>query len=431
MERDSPDTTPGALPDDGLRSELLPLAWGRLTGFGHELETFAMSASAEIRAALNGLPLPVGASVLTRLASNPQQARIVRVGVDLAKRVYQVHAVDCADAVVVARSFVPEKFFAWAAGLPAGCVVAVEACSGAHHAARQLARLGLDARLIAGQFVSPYRLEGRGGKNDANDARAICEAASRPHMRFVPIKTPAQQAMLSVHRLRQGFLEERTGCINRIRTLLVEFGLAFPQTPEQLRPALALLLGESAASSGLPDILRLGLQRLHLHWLELEIHIAWCDERIAAHVRQDAQASQAIHLMGIGPVTASAVVASVVNFNQFRSAHQFGAWLGLVPRQNSSGGKDKLGRITKRGDDYLRMLLIQGAKSVLMHAAKKTDRISRWVLALKERIGWQKALVALANKNARILWAVMTSGEVYNPDHIPTRKCGQPKAATA
>ncbi|NDY93912.1 IS110 family transposase [Ideonella livida] len=345
---------------------------------------------------------------------------MARVGVDLAKRVFQVHAVDARGERVLARSFAPEKFFAWAAGLPAGCVVAMETCGGAHHVARQLQRLGLEARLVAGHFVAPYRLEGRGAKNDANDAKAICEAAGRPHMRFVPVKSMDQQAVLAVHRLRQGLVEERTACINRIRGLLTEFGLVFPQDPLHLRPSLAEITGERQAGQGLPDLLRLVLQRLHLQWLELEVHLAWCDERIAQHARQDAQARQALSVPGVGALTASAMAVGVVDFHQFRSAHQFGAWLGLVPKQDSSGGKARLGRITKAGDEYLRMLLIQGAKSVLMHAAARTDRTSRWVHALRERVGWQKALVALAHKNARILWALLTSGELYRAEHVST-----------
>lgn len=276
-------------------------------------------------AAKDQVGVPLGAAVLSRVVPDMVQARIARVGVDLAKRVFQVHAVDARGEKVLARSFAPEKFFARCAGLPAECMVAMETCGGSHHVARQL-----------------------------------------------------------------------------------------------LRPALAEITGERQAGQGLPDVLRLCLQRLHLHWIELDLHLAWCDERITLHARQDAQARQAQTVPGVGVLTASALSASVVDFHQFRSAHQFGAWLGLVPKQNSSGGKERLGRITKAGDEYLRMLLIQGAKSVLMHAAHKTDRTSRWVLALRERMGWQKALVALAHKNASILWALLTSGELYRADPVST-----------
>lgn len=350
------------------------------------------------------------------------RALVARVGVDLSKRVFQVHAVDRSGRVVQARAMSPDRFYAWCAELPAGCLVAMEACGGAHHVARRLQLLGLDARLIAGHFVSPYRMAGKRGKNDANDAQAICEAAGRPHMRFVPVKSAEQQGQLSVHRLREGYKEERTALINRIRGLLAEFGLVFPRSPEALRGVLASVIED--AGNELPGVARLALQRAHLHWIDIELQMAWCDERIANHVRSDERAKKAATLLGVGPTTASAVVASVGELKQFANARQFGAWMGLVPSQNSTGGKAKLGRITKRGDDYLRTLLIQGAKSAVMSAGKRSDRISRWLVQLKERVGWQKAVVALANKNARILWAVLTRDVAFDPDHVP-----QPPAA--
>jgi transposase len=345
------------------------------------------------------------------------RAPVARVGVDLSKRVYQVHAVNAQGQTVLAKAMPVDRFFAWCAELSAGCLVAMETCGGAHHVARRLRLLGLDARLIAGHFVTPYRMAGRSGKNDANDAAAICEAAGRPHMRFVPVKTAEQQGQLAVHRLREGFKEERTALINRIRGLLTEFGLVFAQGPDALRLVLASVIED--AGNEVPGVARLALQRAHLHWIDIDLQIAWCDERIAAHVRADARATKAATLLGIGPTTASALVASVGEFGQFANARQFGAWLGLVPSQNSTGGKAKLGGITKRGDDYLRTLLIQGAKSAVMSAAKRSDRISQWLVQLKERVGWQKAVVALANKNARILWAVLTRDGVFNPNHVP------------
>ena len=320
---------------------------------------------------------------------------------------------------VVAKALPADKFAAWCVQLPAGCLVAMEACGGAHHWARKLRGYGLDARLIAGHFVTPYRMAGKGGKNDAADAAAICEAAGRPHMRFVPIKTPAQQALLAIHRLREGYKEDRTACINRIRGLLTEFGIVFAQSPEALRQGLADVLED--ASNELPGIARLALQEARLHWIELECHIASCDERITAHVRSDAQAKAAAQLSGIGPVTASALVATVGDFKQFKNGAQFGSWLGLVPRQNSSGGKTQLGRITKRGDDYLRTLLIQGAKSAVMTAHKRSDKISQWLVQLLARVGWQKAVVALANKNARIVWALLAKGRVFDANYVSVK----------
>jgi transposase len=344
---------------------------------------------------------------------------IARVGVDLSKRVYQVHAVDRAERVVLAKAMAPQRFFEWCAHLPAGCLVAMEACGGAHHVARRLRLLGVDARLVAGQFAAPYRMAGKTGKNDVNDAAAICEAASRPHMRFVPVKSAEQQGQLAVHRLREGFKEERTALINRVRGLLAEFGLVFTQGPDALRGVLADVLED--AGNELPGMARLALQRAHAHWIEIDGQIAWCDQRIAEHVRTDARATKAATLLGVGPITASAIAASVGELEQFANARQFGAWLGLVPSQNSTGGKASLGRITKRGDAYLRMLLIQGARSAVMSAGKRSDRISQWLVQLKDRVGWQKAVVALANKNARILWTVLTRDAVFDPNHVPER----------
>ena len=340
----------------------------------------------------------------------------VRVGADLAKQLIQVHAVDAAGRVVASRALARGKFLEWCVRLPAGCVVAMEASSSAHHWARKLVALGLDARIISAQLVSPYRSQGATGKNDANDAAAICEAASRPLMRFVPIKTIEQQSMLCVHRLREGIKQDRTACINRIRGLLAEFGLVFPQGARELQSVLSDVLED--ASNELGTLARLTLERAQAQWHELDAHLAWCDERVEAHGRTNDAVKTAATLLGIGPVTASAVVATVGDFKQFKCGAQFGAWIGLTPRQHSSGGKNNLGGITKRGDTYLRTLLIQGAKSAVMTAHRRTDKISQWAVALRERSGWQKAVVALANKNARILWAVMTKGEAFDANHL-------------
>ncbi len=346
----------------------------------------------------------------------------VRVGVDLAKHVIQVHAVDAAGRVLTSRALPRARFTEWCVKLPARCVVAMEASSSAHHWARKLIALGLDARIISAQLVSPYRSQGSTGKNDANDAAAICEAASRPTMRFIPVKSVEQQSMLCVHRLREGIKADRTACINRIRGLLAEFGLVFPQGARELQGGLSEVLED--ATNELGTLARPTLQRAQSQWHELDAHLAWCDERIAAHAKDNAAVKAAATLLGIGPVTASAVVATVDDFKQFRNGAQFGAWIGLTPRQHSSGGKASLGGITKRGDTYLRTLLVQGAKSAVMTAHRRQDRISQWALALRERSGWQKAVVALANKNARILWAVMTRGEAFDANHLSVKPQG-------
>lgn len=344
---------------------------------------------------------------------------IVRVGVDLAKQVIQVHGVDGAGQRVVGRTLKRDQFLPWAAQLPPGCVVAMEACSSGHHWARQLRAMGLQARLIAAHFVSPYRMEGKSGKNDATDAAAVCEAASRPSMRYVPIKNCEQQGVMSVHRLREGFKEERTACINRIRGVLAEFGLIFGKSPKVLRATLADVLED--ASNELSGVARLVVQRAFDHWRELDEHMRWCDNQVGQHVRSCAQAKRAAKITGIGELGASALAAGVGEFKQFRSGAQLGAWLGLVPSQNSSGGKASLGRITKRGDDYLRTLMIQGAKSAVMSAGKRNDPTSRWLVQLTARVGWQKACVAMANKNARIVWAVMTREQGFDAQHVSVK----------
>ncbi len=357
------------------------------------------------------------------------RAPIARVGVDLAKQVIQVHAVDASGHRVAARALKRDQFYAWCAHLPRGCLVAMEACSSAHYWARKLCALGLDARLIAANFVAPYRMEGKGGKNDATDAAAICEAASRPSMRFVPIKTCEQQGVMSLHRVREGLKEERTACINQIRGVLTEFGLVFGKSPKILRAVLTDVIED--ATNELSATARLVVQRALEHWRELDEHLRWCDRQVGQHVRSSPVAKRAAKVLGIGELGASALTACVGDFTQFKSGHQFGAWLGVVPRQDSTGGKPRLGRITKRGDDYLRTLLIQGARSALLRADKRDDPTSRWLVQLTARVGWQKACVAMANKNARILWAVMTREEGFDPNHVSVKPQAKQSARQA
>lgn len=224
--------------------------------------------------------------------------KTTRVGVDLAKNVIQVHAVDAAGKMLTNRALARGKFIAWCAQLPAGCLIAMEASSGAHHWARKLVALGLDARIIAAHLVSPYRLQGKSGKNDANDAAAICEATSRPSMRFVPIKTISQQGMLCVHRLREGLKEERNACTSRIRGLLAEFGIVAPQSHKALREVLGEVIED--ASNDLAGLARLVIERAQAQWAELDEHIDWCDARIAAHVKDDERVQAATQLVGRG-----------------------------------------------------------------------------------------------------------------------------------
>jgi transposase len=350
--------------------------------------------------------------------------KVVRVGVDLAKQVIHVHAVSADGQVVTSRQLARERFLGWCEKLPAQCLVAMEACSGAHHWARCLRAMGLDARLISAGFTASYRMQGRAGKNDANDAAAICEAASRPRMRFVPVKTTGQQGLMTLHRLREGIKRDRTACINRIRGLLAEFGLVFPRSPEALRSGLNQVIASQPQAVD-PNGL-LGLKNASLHLDQLDQHLLECDRCIGCHARGDQRVKAVAQLQGVGPISASALIAGVGDFSVFKSGPQFAAWLGLTPRQYSSGGVSRLGRITKRGDGYLRSLLIQGAKVAVMTAHKRHDAISKWAVQLRQRVGWQKAAVALANKNARIVWALLYRGGSFDAEHLPRAHQLQP-----
>jgi transposase len=337
--------------------------------------------------------------------------------VDLAKNVFQVHVETDAGRLVWAKALRRDRLLGWCqSNLPAGTAIAMEACGGAHHWARQLRTLGFVPKILAAHLVEPFRRQGKRGKNDANDAAAICEASRRPRLHTVPVKTPEQQGVLAVHRLREAYKTERTAVINTIRGLCAEFGVVFPQGPEELRRGIADALED--ASHEMTALARRALQRAHLHWLEIELQLAWCDEQIDIHARQDERARAISRIPGIGPVTASALVASVGDFGQFDNAAQFGSWLGMTPSQDSSGGKARLGRITKRGDSYLRTLLVQAAKSAVMTAHKRSDPISQWVVKLKDRVGWQKACVALGHKHARIVWAMLVRGKSFDASHV-------------
>jgi transposase len=326
---------------------------------------------------------------------------ITTVGIDLAKQVVSVHGVGAGGQVLLRRTIRREKLAELVAGLPR-CRIGMEACSGAHEWARQFQVLGHEVRLMAPKFVIPYR---KSGKNDGNDAEAICEAVGRPNMRFVPVKSVEQQAILTLHRVRQGFVEERTATMNRIRGLLAEFGIVLPQRAVELRRRLP------AALEQLPTLAARALTDLREHVAVLDERIMAYERELTALARHSPAAQRAQQLPGIGPLTASAVVASVGEAHEFDNGRQFAAWLGLVPRQYSTGGKTRLGHITRRGDPYLRMLLILGARAVLQNAPRHEDRLSRWALSLRERRGYHRACVAIAAKNARILWALLSRGE--------------------
>ncbi len=329
--------------------------------------------------------------------------KITTVGIDLAKNVFSVHAIDESGAVLFRKSVSRARLLPLVAQWPA-CLIGMEACSGAHEWARRFQIHGHAVRIMAARFVAPYR---RSGKNDGNDAEAICEAVQRPSMRFVPVKSAEQQSVLCLHRVRQGFVEERTATINRTRGLLAEFGIVLPNRAAEVRRAAA------ACAEALPALARQAVTDLLSHLRSLDNRIAGYDRELEHLARESEAASRLMTVPGVGPLTALATVASVGSAHEFTNGRQFAAWLGLVPRQWSTGGKARLGRITKRGDAYLRTLLIMGARAALQMAAGRNDRLSRWVMALKERVGYHKAVVALAAKNARIVWALLSSGTTY------------------
>lgn len=332
---------------------------------------------------------------------------ILTVGIDTAKNVFAVHGVDEAGKVQLRQPKVARaKLTALIATLPP-CTIGLEACTGAHYWARQFQAFGHTVKLMAPKLVSPYRMGGKAGKNDAADAAATCEAVARPNMRFVPIKNEDQQARLLVHRARQAFVEQRTATINRIRGLLAEFGVVLPLKAQTVRRQAAAALEDlpGYANTVIGDL----LSEVH----HLDGRIKQYDVHIHAIAKQSTPAQQLMQLMGVGEVTATAIVAMVGNAADFDSGRQFAAWLGLVPGQYSSGGKTRLGKITKAGDAYLRGLLVNGARAVLNAAASKTDSISSWAVQLEQRQGYWKAVVAIAAKNARMAWAVLTRGERF------------------
>lgn len=339
---------------------------------------------------------------------------ITTIGIDLAKNVFQVHGVDAHGKSVLRRVLKRAEMTKFFSNLPA-CLIGMEACGGAHFWAPQLRALGHTVRLMAPQFVKPYV---KTNKNDARDAEAICEAVSRPNMRFVPIKNPEQQAVLGMHRARQGFVSARTAQGNQIRGLLAEFGLVMPVGIRSLQQQLPLIIQDP--NNSLPGLARALFARLLEHVRVLDAQAKELERAIDAWHRQDAASQRLQAIPGIGPLTASALVASVCDAQVFHNGRQFAAWLGLVPRQRSSGGKTQLLGISKRGDNYLRSLLVPGAQSVLRHLKFHPDQAQGWLARIAARRNRNIAAVALANKNARIVWALLFHGRTYQGGYRAT-----------
>lgn len=332
---------------------------------------------------------------------------ITTIGIDLAKHSFSLHGIDQHGKVVLRKTMSRGKLLGFMAQLPP-CVVGMEACSGAHYWGREFVKLGHQVGIMAPRFVAPYR---KNEKNDSNDAEAICEAATRPSMRFVPVKSAEQQAVLVLHRIRAGLVKERTALINQLRGLLTEFGIVMPVGRYSAQEALPAILED--ADNALPHLARRLLADAHDRLLKVNEQIRAYDRELETLARESEAARRLMTIPGIGAVTATALVASVGDPSQFHSGRQFAAWLGLVPRQYTTGGKVRLGRITKRGDVYLRTLLIHGTRAVLAALKDKNDRVSQWVRELVARRGYKRAVVALAAKNARILWAMLMQRRDY------------------
>lgn len=329
------------------------------------------------------------------------------IGVDLAKEVFQIHGVDAHGKAVLRKQLRRGEMAKFFAGLEP-CLIGMEACGSSHHWARKLGEFGHTVKLMAPQFVKPYVKTNKNDMADA-DAEAICEAVSRPNMRFVPVKNVEQQAILSVHRARQGFVKARTAQANQIRGLLSEFGIVMPQGIRSITKRMPDILED--AENGLPGTMRKLLERQNDNLKEMDRQVAELELQIKLW-HHDNEASRKLEAIpGIGPITASAIVATVGNATEFKNGRQLAAWLGLVPKQHSSGGKQTLLGISKRGDIYLRTLLIHGARAVIRFAENKADPNQ-----------WLCKLMARRNKNARIIWALLAKGKTYEQDYTSTAK---------
>jgi transposase len=337
--------------------------------------------------------------------------KIIRVGVDLAKNVFQVHGVDRDEKPIWRRKLNRDEWLkVLLEKIEPGCEIGMEACGGTHHWARILEAKEFTVKLIAPQFVKPYV---KSNKNDANDAEAICEAMSRPNMRFVSVKTVEQQDIQAIHRIRAGLIDQRTAKGNQIRGLVTEYGLVAPKIISNLREAIPCWLED--AENGLSGRFRRLLNGLWADLLSLDQRLKELDQEITAVVADDPVVQRLQQLRGVGPMIATALIASVGDATQFANGRQMAASLGLTPKQNSSGGKEKLLGISKRGDSYVRCLLIHGARSMIWAAKDKEDHLSQWVTRIATTRHPNIAAVAMANKTVRIAWAMIRNGSDYQP----------------
>lgn len=337
--------------------------------------------------------------------------KITTIGIDLAKNVFQLHGINAQGKTLLKKQLRRDAMLMFFVNHPP-CRVGMEACGGAHYWARKLRSFGHDVKLMAPQFVKPYV---KTNKHDEADAEAICEAVTRPNMRFVPVKTEEQQSILSVHRAREEFVKSRTAQANALRGLLSELGIVIPPGLSQIAVHLPEILEN--ANNGLPVTFRQLLQRLSVHLKELERQVMELEKEIQRWHRENADSKRLSEIPGIGPITASALVASIGDARQFSNGRQLTAWLGLVPRQHSSGGKSTLLDISKRGDTYLRALLVYGARAVVRYVKDKTGRTEKWLNNLLSRRNTNVAVVAMANENARIIWALLAHGRSFEVNY--------------
>ena len=335
--------------------------------------------------------------------------QVTTIGLDVAKHVFQVHGVDAAGQVVVRKRLRRAEVLGFFAKLPP-CLIGMEACATAHHWARELIQLGHSVRLMPPAYVKPYV---RRGKNDANDAAAICEAVTRPSMRFVPVKSAERQSVLMLHRVRALLIRQRTMLINALRAHLAEFGIVAAQGVRPMAALIERVFGADREASEIPPLARTALEPLVAQLMDLQPRIKTLEAELLTWPRQSKKSRRLETIPGVGVITATALAATVTDPTQFRSGREFAAWLGLTPRQNSSGGKERLGRISKMGNGALRTLLVVGATAVLRYARQKTAAETNWIRGLLATKPARLVAVALANKMARIAWALLARNEVY------------------
>lgn len=341
--------------------------------------------------------------------------KITTVGIDLAKSVFQVHGVDERGKAVLRKQLKRKDVLSFFANLEP-CLIGMEACASAHYWGRKLSELGHTVRLMAPQFVKPYV---KTNKSDRNDAEAICEAVTRPNMRFVPVKTAEQQAVLALHRARQGLVKARTAQANQMRGLLAEFGIVIAKGIGHISERLPEILEDG--ENGLPGMMRELLARLGEELRALDRQVGEMERQIKLWHRENEQSCKLEDIAGIGPITASAFVATVGDAKSFKNARQVPAWLGMVPRHEGTGGNVKLGKISKRGDVYLRTMLIHGARAVIRQVERKPDQADEWLKQLLARRNKNVAAVALAAKNARIAWALLAHERDYQRNYVSKR----------